>query len=275
MMQKSFLNNDYRHVAPLFQYPGGKRKLAPWIAGYMPLSPKYYAEPFVGGGAVFWHLAKQGRIKEAFLSDLNMYVSAVYSFTKHHLPRLVEALILHERMNSKEWAIDQMRIWKQHKDMPPRDHLDVARFIYCRDISLFSKMGHHALNNKGEIRNFSAKETRFYQCNQVLQKTRIGNYHYKDLHFAEDDVVYLDPPYTGTTQPYLTRAWGEEEDRQLFEHVKKWVESGAKVYLSSVQSDLIAELYDRRPFSIAVREYNYKMSLKSNANVQEWLIYVK
>lgn len=37
----------------LLQYPGGKRRLAPWIVGHMPAHHSYL-EPFFGGGAVLF-----------------------------------------------------------------------------------------------------------------------------------------------------------------------------------------------------------------------------
>src|SRR5262245_60403646 len=43
-------------AAPIVKWVGGKGKLAAELAGRAPLSYRRYFEPFVGGGALFFHL---------------------------------------------------------------------------------------------------------------------------------------------------------------------------------------------------------------------------
>ena len=58
-------------ASPPFKISGGKRQL---LYRLMDLAPKVtatYFEPFVGGGALFWALAAEGRFRRAVLSDAN------------------------------------------------------------------------------------------------------------------------------------------------------------------------------------------------------------
>ena len=55
---------------PFLKWAGGKASQAADIAAEMPARIEAYAEPFLGGGAVFWHLARAGRlVGPVLLSD--------------------------------------------------------------------------------------------------------------------------------------------------------------------------------------------------------------
>ena len=54
-------------LQPVLKWAGGKRKLLPQIEKYFPKKFAAYYEPFIGGGAVLFHLQP----KKAVINDYN------------------------------------------------------------------------------------------------------------------------------------------------------------------------------------------------------------
>ena len=67
---------------PMLKYRGGKSREIPLFQKYIPASFSSYIEPFLGGGAVFFHLEP----KQAIINDVNSRLIAFYcasSYLKH------------------------------------------------------------------------------------------------------------------------------------------------------------------------------------------------
>jgi DNA adenine methylase len=70
-------------ASPFLKWVGGKRQIMPSIVSYLPKDVKtyQYIEPFVGGGAVLFHLQP----KRATVNDLNTELINVYGVIKNNL----------------------------------------------------------------------------------------------------------------------------------------------------------------------------------------------
>ncbi len=82
---------------PFLKWAGGKRQLLSQIDGFLPEKLKRgeisrYVEPFVGSGAVFFHLAQQYKIPELTISDLNPELMRAYSTVQQEVEGLIAAL---------------------------------------------------------------------------------------------------------------------------------------------------------------------------------------
>lgn len=60
---------------PMIKYRGGKSKELPQFEKYIPTDYDTYFEPFIGGGAVFFHLQPP----KAVISDINHRLINFYS----------------------------------------------------------------------------------------------------------------------------------------------------------------------------------------------------
>ena len=72
-------------VAPILKWVGGKRQL---LETFKPLFLKKftsYCEPFLGGGAVFFHLQP----KMAFVNDINEDLILVYKIIRDNVEDLI------------------------------------------------------------------------------------------------------------------------------------------------------------------------------------------
>ncbi len=81
-------------LAPFLKWVGGKRQLMPAIVEHLPENFKNlsYSEPFIGGGAVLFHLQP----KNAIINDFNEELVNVYNVIKNNLTELITDLKKHE-----------------------------------------------------------------------------------------------------------------------------------------------------------------------------------
>ena len=81
-------------VAPFLKWVGGKRQLMPSIVEHLPknIQNYNYVEPFIGGGAVLFHLNP----KNAIINDFNKELINVYEVIKNNLEELIDDLKVHE-----------------------------------------------------------------------------------------------------------------------------------------------------------------------------------
>ncbi|MBR0095252.1 MAG: DNA adenine methylase, partial [Synergistaceae bacterium] len=95
-------------VMPILKWVGGKRQL---IETYSPLLPKKYSsycEPFIGGGALLFHLQP----KKAYVNDINRDLIRVYTVIKNNVEELIQELS--EYKNEKGFFYS-VRDWDRDK----------------------------------------------------------------------------------------------------------------------------------------------------------------
>jgi hypothetical protein len=82
---------------PFVKWAGGKRQLLWQLYPLAPLKFDRYIEPFLGGGALFFHLLsnKNKRIT-AYLSDINPELTNSYITVKDNPEKLIKCLEQHE-----------------------------------------------------------------------------------------------------------------------------------------------------------------------------------
>jgi DNA adenine methylase Dam len=86
-------------VRPLLKWAGGKRQLLPALEQYYPLKFERYLEPFVGSGAVFFHLASAGMLegRPVILSDINTDLIGCYRAVRDETESVIASLQTLER----------------------------------------------------------------------------------------------------------------------------------------------------------------------------------
>ena len=77
-------------VAPVPKWVGGKRQLLETFQPLLPRKITTYCEPFVGGGALLFHVQP----KTAYINDINPELILVYTVIKENVEALI-ALFLY------------------------------------------------------------------------------------------------------------------------------------------------------------------------------------
>jgi DNA adenine methylase len=97
MLQVNGLRTDAELARPFLKWAGGKGQLVEAYSPYFPVGCRRYFEPFLGGGAVFFHL----RPPNAYLSDANEELIEVYEVVRDAVEELIRSL--RRRRNERDY----------------------------------------------------------------------------------------------------------------------------------------------------------------------------
>jgi len=88
-----------RAAGPIVKWVGGKSKLLPELQRRMPSSFRRYHEPFLGGGALFFHVAPRA----ALLADGNAELIGCYQTVRDDVEGTIAALAAHRDAHSEAY----------------------------------------------------------------------------------------------------------------------------------------------------------------------------
>ncbi|WP_368149065.1 DNA adenine methylase [Alistipes senegalensis] len=107
-------------VKPFLKWAGGKTQLIDEIAKFIPQEFNTYIEPFLGGGALFFHL----RPPKAILADLNPELINCYKVVREKIDDLIVNL---KNLSNDKDLYYEIRGWDLSK---LSDVERAVRFIY-------------------------------------------------------------------------------------------------------------------------------------------------
>ena len=231
---------------PFLKWAGGKAGLLSQYELLFPDSFEGYYEPFLGGGALFFHL----RPIRAVLSDVNLELLNVYSVVRESPNSLLQCLSVH--LNEREYYY-QVRGLDLDRLSPVER---AARFIYLNKTCY---NGLYRVNRQGQFnvpfgRYTNPKicdSTNLLAASQALAAATIetGDFETVLSGAGRRDLVYLDPPYhplsvTSGFTGYARHGFGELEQIRLATVFRKLDGVGCQVMLSNSDTPLIRQLYD-------------------------------
>ncbi len=82
---------------PFVKWAGGKRQLIPVLSKQFPQKFGTYFEPFLGGGAVLFHLLSQNPNQKCSVSDLNSDLVLTYITIRDRVEELISSLKKHSK----------------------------------------------------------------------------------------------------------------------------------------------------------------------------------
>ena len=259
---------------PFVKWAGGKRQLLPILSQHIPKNFGTYFEPFLGGGAVLFHLISQNSQLKCSVSDLNSTLILSYVTIRDKVDEVITSLEEH----SENYFKNSEEYYYQVRDSNPKNQIDkVSRLIFLNK-TCFN--GLYRVNSKGKFNvpvgryvnpNIVNKEN-LQILSHVLQSKGIS-IKCEDFTTAlkktqEDDFVYLDPPYqpvssTANFTSYTNDNFGYKDQERLFTEFKKLDSKGCKVMLSNSKSQEVIELFSE--YSDNIIEINTNRFINSNS----------
>ena len=230
---------------PFIKWAGGKTRSLPEILKAIPGKVRdfdSYAEPFLGGGAVFFEL--ESEIDKAFLSDRNPELMNTYRIVRNDPTSLIAALLRHENEHS---PIHYNKV-RGNDPIGLSDTEAAARFIYLNKTCY---NGLYRVNHRGGFNvpmgsNKNPKicdHEKIRAASDALRRVALLTESFEDFIPRENSLVYCDPPYPESFTGYTTQKFTEEDHRKLFSKIVLWMESGAVVILSNKNLPFVRELY--------------------------------
>jgi DNA adenine methylase len=264
-------------ATPFVKWAGGKGQLLGQLEPFFPPpgSVRRYFEPFLGGGAVFFHLQPA----RAVLSDLNDELITAYEVIRDQLDELLASLRRHK---------DDPDYYYRVRDLAPQDLAPVrraSRFIF---LNKRCYNGLYRVNSKGgfnvplgrwktpprifdedNLRNVSAvlraADLRVASYEQVLEEAGAG------------DFVYLDPPYqplsaTAYFTSYTKNAFGEADQARLAGALHELDRRGARFLLNNHDTLHLRRLYDGFDLEVAAAKRNINSRADRRGSVAELIV---
>ena len=269
-------------MKPIIKYRGGKSKEIPLLVPHIPLYTGRYIEPFLGGGAMYFHLEPLS----AVINDINTNLMGFYAAVQQNYAELSRELSQLEniynanrldfealkKLHPCERVLDKNEeLYYNLRDMyngllEPR--FSPAALYYFINKTAYSGMIRY--NAKGEYnvpygryKNFNTSLITEEHHNLLLN-TEIHNSDYRDI-FAltePDDFVFLDPPYDCIfsdygNEEYKEDGFNEENHRQLAHdffnlNCKAMMVIGATPLTRELYGDNIVAEY-RKNYSVNIR----------------------
>src|SRR5690242_1864349 len=90
-------------AGPFLKWAGGKTQLLGALERFFPAEVPEYVEPFVGSGAVFFHLRARGRLTGAVtLADVNAELVNAFAVVRDRVDDLLSELVVHKTGHGRE-----------------------------------------------------------------------------------------------------------------------------------------------------------------------------
>ncbi len=247
------------HAAPFLKWAGGKGQLLAQYESFFPQEPVCgYFEPFVGSGAVFFHLQARGLFERAHLSEVNAELITCYLAVRDTVGDLIGALQNHARDHAEHGAAHYyaVRAWDRAPDWASAPLVRrAARLIYLNKTCYnglwrVNRQGHFNVP-MGRYKNPEiVNEARLRAASRALQGAEIAVAGFERVleRAGAGDFVYCDPPYvplsaTASFTSYAAASFGEVEQRRLAEVFAALDRQGCRVMLSNSDTPLVRQLY--------------------------------
>lgn len=233
------------HARPFIKWVGGKRQLLPSLVAHAPQRFGRYHEPFLGGGALFFHL----RPARAVLSDTNARLIRTWTGVRDQVEDVIALLRTYPHDRDFFTSL-------RAKPIDDRTNAEVAAwFIYLNRTGFnglyrvnrhnvfnvpFGAYTHPTICDADNLRAVSAAladtELHVEDFAKVLDRAEPG------------DFVYFDPPYvpltaTSSFTAYTADGFSMAEQARLRDTARQLKDRGVRVLLSNSSAPAVHELY--------------------------------
>lgn len=243
-------------LKPFVKWVGGKSQLVEQIEKMLPTDGEKvlikYAEPMVGGGALFFSILSKYDFEELYISDINAELINAYQAVKNDVDNLIaklnemQMLFLPMDENGRKYFYYTVRERFNSTTLTEETATEkAAQFIFLNK-TCFN--GLYRVNRKGQFnvpmgayKNPTiCDDENLRNIHEALQNVTIvcGDYTLSKSFIDKNTFVYLDPPYrpiseTSGFTAYNSDAFDDEEQIRLSKFIDEINRSDAKIVLSN------------------------------------------
>ena len=268
--------NSGTKPGPFLKWVGGKTQLLSQFQPLFPTNFRRYYEPFVGSGAVFFHLQPE----DAVLSDLNPHVIAVYQHLQGNIDALVARLYdiqtTYHALSKEQQEQAYYQARARYNALPSESLEKAALLIFL------NKTGYNGLYRESKLGGYNVPfgryenpalfdEANLRAVSQALQHVVLLNTDFSSVveTAQEGDLVYFDPPYVPLTKTssftsYTKGEFSLEQQIKLAEVVRQLTRKGVFVMLSNSNAEAIRELYK----DLSINEVQASRAVNSKASLR-------
>jgi len=246
---------------PFVKWAGGKRQLIPQIEKHLPEKFGSYFEPFLGGGALLFHLLSENKNLKGYVSDLNSDLILSYVTIRDNLSSLLKSLQKH----SDNYFFDSKSYYYSVRESNPKSQIEKVSRLLFMNRTCFN--GLYRVNSKGKFNvplgRYSnpniVQEENLRSVNQFLNHNKIiikcQDFSSTVEKAKKGDFVYFDPPYqpvskTANFTSYTNGNFGLNDLKRLAKVSNELAKKGVNVLLSNSSTKQVRELFSSKAWEI-------------------------
>ncbi len=271
---------------PFVKWAGGKRQLIPILHQNLPESFGTYYEPFLGGGALLFHILTDKNGQKCSISDLNSDLVLAYTTIRDRIDTLISSLKSHE----KNYQKDSKSYYYSVRESNPRNEVEKTSRLIFLNRTCFN--GLYRVNSKGKFNVPLGKYTNpnivneenlravssILQTNRISIKCRDFESVLRDA--KKGDLVYFDPPYqpvssTANFTSYTTKDFTYDDLTRLAELCLKLDSKECHVLLSNSDSKEVSDIFEKKPWKITRIEANRSINSNSKKRTGHFELLIK
>jgi len=271
---------------PFVKWAGGKRQLIPELTKHLPPKFDTYFEPFLGGGALLFHLLYEKPDLKCQVSDLNPDLILSYVTIRDKIDDLIKSLKNH----SDRYFKDSKSYYYSVREVNPKNQVEkVARLLFLNK-TCFN--GLYRVNSKGKFNvplgRYSnpniVQEENLRAVNQFLLQNKIiikcQDFSSTVEKAKKGDFVYFDPPYqpvskTANFTSYTNSNFHFNDLKRLAKVSNQLAKRGVNVLLSNSSSKQVLDLFDTQDWEIVKIEANRAINSDSNKRTGHFELLIK
>ncbi len=271
---------------PFVKWAGGKRQLIPILNQNLPRSFGTYFEPFLGGGALLFHMLTERNGQKCSISDLNSDLVLSYITIRDRIDSLITSLKSHERNYQK----DSKSYYYSVRESNPRSAIEKTSRLLFLNRTCFN--GLYRVNSKGKFNVPLGKYTNPNIVNEdnlravsiILQASKVS-INCRDFEAVlrdakKGDLVYFDPPYqpvsnTANFTSYTNKNFSFDDLNRLAELCKNLDAKGCNVLLSNSDSEDVSELFSKKPWKVSRIQANRSINSDSKKRTGHFELLIK
>jgi DNA adenine methylase len=285
-----------KKAKPFLKWAGGKTQLIKEIDKRLPSmlkkgKPMRYIEPFVGSGALLFHLLNNYKIKEAYIIDINKNLINLYLAIKNNLFELIEQLKLLDneyKSLSENKRKEYYYLKREEYNQEKKDKIKKAALLIFLNKTCYN--GLYRTNKKGEFNVPFGKYKNpkiLDQENLIAVANKLKNVNIycgdfeisKNFPIDEETLIYFDPPYrpiskTSSFTSYSENDFDDNEQIRLKDFFDYVTSKGAKAILSNSDPknvDPNDSFFDKLYKDYIIERILAKRSINSNSKKRGYI----
>ncbi|MHA7646576.1 DNA adenine methylase [Nitrosopumilus sp. S4] len=285
-MKQQYSQVSHSIPKPFVKWAGGKRQLIPILNENLPKSFGTYYEPFLGGGALLFHILTERNGQKCSISDLNSDLVLAYTTIRNRIDELISSLKSHERNYQK----DSKSYFYSVRESSPRSEIEkTARLIFLNR-TCFN--GLYRVNSKGKFNVPLGKYTNPNIVNEdnlrsvsaILQSSNVSikcrDFESVLRDAKKGDLVYFDPPYqpvssTANFTSYTNKDFTSDDLERLADLCMKLDSKGCKVLLSNSDSKEVSDMFKSKTWKIQKIQANRSINSNSKKRTGHFELLIK
>jgi len=259
---------------PFVKWAGGKRQLIPILNKHIPKNFGSYFEPFLGGGAMMFHVFLNYPKQRFIVSDLNSDLVLSYITIRDRVDELISSLTNH----AKNYSKNSNSYYYSIRDSEPKGQIEKTSRLIFLNRTCFN--GLYRVNSKGKFNVPLGRytnpnivnEENILAVSDILQSKKVS---IKCQDFGavldnakKDDFVYFDPPYQPISQTanftsYTNRDFTTNDLKRLSKVCQDLDSRGCKIMLSNSNCKEVIQTFSKDSWKVVKIKANRAINSNS------------